>query len=318
MSVTKKRGFGSATKPAVVSSATERFGLDELETKIIDEAKNDGSIKRVKKIDISPDPHQPRKVFDPARHAEMCQSIAAAGILQPLLVRERLDGEPGYLIIAGERRWRAAMEVESIDDILVVVRNDLDPGQILVAQLIENIQRESMTPLDTAQAFERVMKEQGINQRQLGESLGMSESNVSVFMSLLKAPQSVQKAAGQNGLQDATAMAKLARLSAVNPEKADEIAAEIISDRIKPTAVRAVVAQALKDSKKPKNAGKEEILPTGQPITRLVVTSFGWLSGSDEPLLKVTTPTGVFELEFPRDIETTIEALTLSAEERAG
>ncbi len=127
---------------------------------------------------LIPDPEQPRKHFDKEKLAELAQSIAEHGILQPLRVRPAPDqGEPGYYyIVAGERRWRAAGQVDC-NELPVIVR-DSEADRRAFEQLVENLQREDLSDQDEANAYAR-LRQQGYGVRQIAEKLGVSPARVS-------------------------------------------------------------------------------------------------------------------------------------------
>lgn len=321
MSAAKGRGFGALRakpKATAETSVAKRFGLDEEE--IAAAAVANGQVRGIDKKLVSADPAQPRKVFNKEKHEELKTSIARNGLLQPIIVRDKPDPADGVYIIAGERRWRAIMELDDLATIEVIVRNDIAPEMILMAQLIENLQREDMTPLETANAFEAAMKQQSISQRELGAQLGMSESVVSTYMSMLKAPKSIQDAASTGGIKDVTLLAKLSRLAKTNPEKVDELVTQVASGEIASAEARVIANTALKESKGNDNDAKPVRKPVHTPpvVTRLVVTEFGWLSGSDDAVIQLTTKHGLYEISFSGSIDEIVDALTAGAEGRAG
>src|SRR5258706_3886801 len=112
---------------------------------------------------IQPNPMQPRTVFQPERLEELAESIRVNGIIQPLIVRRQ--GEE-YQIIAGERRWRAA-QLAGLAEVPVVVQDVADP-QMLEIALVENIQREELHPIETAHAYDRLYRELGLYQEEIG------------------------------------------------------------------------------------------------------------------------------------------------------
>lgn len=322
MSDVKKRGFGSSrAKPSSeggkATNVTKRFGLDE--EAILAEAVESGQIRKIDKALVSPDPAQPRKIFNQEKHEDLKASIEQHGLLQPIIVRDHPDAGQGVLIIAGERRWRAIMGMPGLKEIDVIVRNDIAPEKILMAQLIENLQREDMTPLETASAFEKAMQQQGISQKELGAQLGMSESLVSTFMSMLKAPSSIQDAASSRDIKDVTLLAKLSRLAKTNPAKADELVEKVASGEIASVEARVLTNNALKDAKGTGAPATKKPAATVTPmITRLLAKKVSWLSGSDEAVIQLETPNGVYEILFDESIEDVIAALQESAEGRAG
>ena len=135
-----------------------------------------------------PNKEQPRKVFDKENLKELSASIKANGVLQPILVQKKEDH---YQIIAGERRWRASC-MAGLYKIPVIVRNP-DHGQKSVWALIENIQREDLSPMEKARAFKKIIDEKRISQEALAASLGQARSSLANFLRLLQLDKEVQK-----------------------------------------------------------------------------------------------------------------------------
>lgn len=131
---------------------------------------------------LRPAPGQPRKVFDPVSIAELTASIAEKGVLQPLLVRPVGDG---FEIVAGERRYRAAKEA-GLDEVPVVVRELSDQAALEIA-IVENLQREDLSPVEEAKAFQQLL-EFGANQEEVGKAVGKSRSAVANSLRLLTLP----------------------------------------------------------------------------------------------------------------------------------
>src|SRR4051812_32092636 len=138
---------------------------------------------------LNPNPHNPRKRFAEEEVEDLARSIRDKGVLQPLLARERSDGQ--YEIIAGERRWRAAQRA-GVHDVPVLVRN-LSDAEALEVALIENIQRADLNPLEEAQGYSQLLTQFGYTQQQLAESLGKSRSHIANTLRLLMLPDAVKK-----------------------------------------------------------------------------------------------------------------------------
>ena len=138
--------------------------------------------------DIATNPNQPRTVFNQAAIDELAASIRTHGVLQPVMVRPRAGGR--YEIVAGERRYRAALEA-GLKRIPAVIRSLTDEESLTVA-LIENIQREDLNPIEAARAYKQLMDDYGLTQTQLGEQIGKKQSTISNAMSLLKLPEEIQ------------------------------------------------------------------------------------------------------------------------------
>ncbi|HEX8446764.1 MAG TPA: ParB/RepB/Spo0J family partition protein [Sphingomonas sp.] len=136
---------------------------------------------------IHPHPGQPRRHFDEASLDELAESIAARGVLQPILVR---PFDRGYQIIAGERRWRAAQRAQ-LHEVPVIIRafNDIETLEVA---LIENIQRQDLNVIEEAEAYQRLMAEYGHSQEALGKLVNKSRSHVANLMRLLDLPEPVR------------------------------------------------------------------------------------------------------------------------------
>lgn len=126
--------------------------------------------------------YQPRRDFDPERLTELADSIAAQGVLQPIVVRALGGGD--YEIVAGERRWRAAQQA-GLDKIPVVVR-DVDEKTALAIALIENIHRDDLHPLEEANALLRLLEEFQLTHQQVAEAVGKSRTSVTNLLRLLE------------------------------------------------------------------------------------------------------------------------------------
>lgn len=321
MSTAKNRGFGALrTKPKAepASGIAKRFGLDEDE--IVAEAIANGQVREIDKSLVSADPAQPRKHFIQEKHENLKASIQENGLLQPIIVRDKANPEEGVFIIAGERRWRAVMDLPDMATIEAIVRNDIAPEKILMVQLIENVQREDMTPLEIANAFSHAIKQQGISQKELGIQLGMSESLVSTYLSMLKAPASIQDAANSRDIKDVTLLAKLSRLAKTNPEEAEQLVAKVGSGELASAEARVLTNDALKKSKGRDGASErpEKAGAASKIVTRLEAVKFSWLSGSDEAIVQLETNHGLYEISFNGSIEEVIADLQANAEGRAG
>lgn len=136
---------------------------------------------------LSPHPHQPRRHFDEAQLDELAGSIAARGLIQPIVVRPHGHD---YQIVAGERRWRAAQRAR-LHEVPVVVR-DFDDSETLEIALVENIQRQDLNAIEEAQAYQRLAGEFGHTQDALARIVHKSRSHVANLLRLLELPESVQ------------------------------------------------------------------------------------------------------------------------------
>lgn len=136
---------------------------------------------------IQPNPMQPRVVFRPDRLEELAASIRANGIIQPLIVRRH---EASFQLVAGERRWRAA-KMAGLSHVPVVIQEIADPLLLEIA-LIENIQREDLNAIETARAYERLGRDLGLSQEEIGRRTGKDRTSITNALRLLKLPAEVQ------------------------------------------------------------------------------------------------------------------------------
>jgi ParB family chromosome partitioning protein len=157
---------------------------------------------------IRPGALQPRRRFAEAELEALAQSIREKGILQPLLVRSLNAEETDFELIAGERRWRAAQQV-GLHEVPVLVRQISD-GEALEIALIENLQREDLSPLEEAEAYRRLIDELGRTQASLAEALGKSRSHIANTVRLLSLPAPVRHRVDEGELSAGHARALLA------------------------------------------------------------------------------------------------------------
>jgi ParB family chromosome partitioning protein len=137
--------------------------------------------------EIDPNPLQPRHAFEEHRLAELAQSIKSHGIIQPLVVSRKGSR---YQLIAGERRWRAAKLIH-LPAVPILIR-EVEPQHLLEITLIENIQREDLSAIETAVAFQRMATELNLNAEEIGIRTGKDRSTVVNFIRLLQLPQDLQ------------------------------------------------------------------------------------------------------------------------------
>ena len=137
--------------------------------------------------EIEPDPDQPRKTFDDETLAELASSIAEHGLIQPIAVRPKVSG--GYLIVAGERRWRAC-RMAGLTEAPVVVK-DVTDEQAMEIALVENLQREDLDPVEEAMGIRELMTRCDLTQEQAARKLGKSRSALANSLRLLNLPENV-------------------------------------------------------------------------------------------------------------------------------
>ena len=171
-------------------------GLDSLFLDTFEDEVKKGGVQEIKISLIDPKGGQPRKVFDSEALAQLADSIAVHGVLQPILLRE--IGGDRYQIIAGERRWRAS-KLAGLTEIPAIV---LDKDELAAAQiaLVENVQRENLNPVEEAMAFRSLANEYGMTQEDLSRQVGKSRSAIANALRLLDLPDEVLKLVSEGDL----------------------------------------------------------------------------------------------------------------------
>ena len=177
MSVKNKRGLGRGLD-ALFEDKKEANVKDNLLTSLPIEF-------------IKPNPLQPRKNFSKEALNDLAASIKDRGILQPIIVRPAKNKDNEWQIIAGERRWKAA-QLAGFHEVPVSVKNIKDEDVAIIA-LIENIQRENLSPIEEALGYKRLMNKFSITQEELGSKMRRSRAYITNFMRLLSLPEEVQK-----------------------------------------------------------------------------------------------------------------------------
>lgn len=161
---------------------------DESPAAVVEIPESAVGVKEIEVSRISGNPEQPRTRFDAKALDELASSIAANGIVQPIVVRR---AGSRYQIVAGERRWRAAQRA-GLHKVPVVIK-EVSDDKILEIALIENIQREELNPIEEANAYRKLIDTIGLTQEQLSERVGKERSLIATSMRLLKLPEEIQK-----------------------------------------------------------------------------------------------------------------------------
>jgi ParB family chromosome partitioning protein len=184
-------------------------GLEALLGPTREEAEREGSLVELAIADIRPNPYQPRRDVDEAALAELTASIKQAGLLQPVVVRQAPGAtKPSFELIAGERRLRAcqALGWEKIP----AVQREVDDRTVLTLALVENLQRDDLSPVDEARGYERLIAEFSLTQQEVADAVGHDRSTVANALRLLKLPAAVLALVHEGGLSVGHARALLA------------------------------------------------------------------------------------------------------------
>ena len=170
-----------------------------------EEARGPAAASEVPVAELDANPFQPRSAIEPVRLAELAASIRASGIVQPILVRRR---GARFQIIAGERRWRAAQAL-GLASVPVVVR-EVPDEQLLELALVENLQRQELSPLEEAQAFQRLQAELGLTQEEIARRVGRDRTTITNALRLLRLPRELRELVAAEKLDAGHARALLA------------------------------------------------------------------------------------------------------------
>lgn len=187
-----------------------------------EQAQASGALRELPVGNIVPNPWQPRRHFDEAALGELAASIQASGLLQPIVVR---PVGSGFELIAGERRWRAAQRL-GWQTVPAVVR-EVDDQSALTLALIENLQRDDLSPIDTALGYQQLMGEFGIAQAEVARLVGRDRSTVANTLRLLKLPTKIQQQLQAGDLSEGHARALLAL---EDPAEMTRLAGQAIAD----------------------------------------------------------------------------------------
>jgi ParB family chromosome partitioning protein len=214
---------------------------------------------------IMPDPHQPREEIEPESLGRLAESLKTRGQLQPIRVRWD-EAQEKYVLICGERRWRAAGLAGLASMSCVVSEGPIDPGELLVMQLVENCLREDLKPIEQAKAFKAIMERNRWSGNQAAKELGIAQPTVVRALALLELPQPVQEQVEQGALAPATAY-EIGK--ARDPEIQEELAARVVNEGLsRSEAIDAVNAakQTSVKSGKGRGAGRTRKPPTSRTL----------------------------------------------------
>jgi ParB family chromosome partitioning protein len=223
---------------------------------------------------------------------ELAQSIRANGIIQPLVVRR--IGER-YELVAGERRWRAA-KLAGLEKIPVVVR-DIPDDRLLEITLVENIQREDLNPMETAAAFDRMMRELGLNPEQVGRRTGKDRTTIVNLIRLLQLPSDLQQLVAERRLSAGHARCLL---TLPTPELQREVAEKSIAQG---WSVRQIerTTQRMVEGRKPKHVDEVET----DPNVKAALHEMERVLGTKVRIVEKAKQKGRIEIEFysPEDLD---------------
>ncbi|MCM1158771.1 MAG: ParB/RepB/Spo0J family partition protein [Bacteroidales bacterium] len=244
---------------------------------------------KVKDIEINKE--QPRKQFNEDALQELADSIAQHGVIEPLIVTKR---ENYYLLVSGERRWRAAMKA-GLKEVPVVVKDYTDQ-QILEIGLIENIQREDLNPIEEAQAYQKLIEEFHLKQDDVAERVSKSRSAITNILRLLKLCEQVQEMVIDEKLSNGHARALL---PIENQELQYDTACKVFDERLSVRETEKLVKKIVNEMNNPKKI--EEAASTEEDLSflyRELEENFKYKLGAKTTVKAKNTEKGKIEIEY--------------------
>ena len=229
-------------------------GLESLFEDAAPSFESDTRIETLPLREIEPDPGQPRKTFDDETLAELSASIAEHGLLQPIAVRPKTSG--GYLIVAGERRWRAS-RMAGLTEVPVIVK-DVTDEQAMELALVENLQREDLDPVEEAAGIRELMTRCDLTQEQAARKLGKSRSALANSLRLLSLPETVLELLKSGFITIGHAKVIL---GLPTPELQEEAAQMIADNQLNVRQAEALCKKLAKPAKEPVAAPLPSALP---------------------------------------------------------
>ena len=229
-------------------------GLESLFEDAAPSFESDTRIETLPLREIEPDPGQPRKTFDDETLAELSASIAEHGLLQPIAVRPKPAG--GYLIVAGERRWRAS-RMAGLTEVPVIVK-DVTDEQAMELALVENLQREDLDPVEEAAGIRELMTRCDLTQEQAARKLGKSRSALANSLRLLSLPETVLELLKSGFITIGHAKVVL---GLPTPELQEEAAQMIADNQLNVRQAEALCKKLAKPAKEPVAAPLPSALP---------------------------------------------------------
>jgi len=241
---------------------------------------------------IQPNPLQPRRIFQHDRMEELAQSIRANGIIQPLVVRRHAEH---YQLVAGERRWRAA-KLAGVAQVPAVIQ-EIPDERLLEITLIENIQREDLNPIETAQAFDRLCRELQLNHEEIGRRTGKDRSTIANLIRLLQLPPDLQQLIAERRLSAGHARCLLALPTA---ELQREVAEKSVAQG---WSVRQVerLTQRIMEDRKPKAVDELQ----ADPNVKAAIQELERVLGTKVRIIEKARQKGRIEIEYysPEDLD---------------
>lgn len=224
----------------------ENLNFDQIETEIRETATTD-EIVDLPLTDLRSNPYQPRQVFAEEALNELADSIRESGVFQPIIVKKSIKG---YEIVAGERRVKACEKI-GLKTIPALIR-DFSDAEMMQIALLENLQREDLTAIEEAKAYEAIIESLDLTQEELGKKLGKSRSHITNMLGLLKLPTAIQNLI----LEQKMTMGHARVLSKLNDnDQITSLAKKVVAEGLSVRALEKLTMKSLKGAK-PKDKAK--------------------------------------------------------------
>jgi ParB family chromosome partitioning protein len=263
---------------------------------------NDERVELIDLTDIRPNPYQPRRHFDEDALNELAASIKVSGVLQPIILRK--SSVKGYEIIAGERRFRAS-KLAGKDSIPAIVR-ELNEEVMMQVAILENLQREDLTSLEEAEAYNMMMDKLSMTQEMVAERLGKSRSYIANHLRLLSLPEEVKKLVQEGKLSNGQARTLL---GLKDKSKIKKLARRAVKEKLTVRQLEHLVAES---NQNPKKDGNKDNAPVKSVYIRkseeLLTDKFG-----TSVIIREKGEKGKIEIEYvsPDDLNRILEELNI-------
>lgn len=283
-------GVNTTQSRKKTGSKSQNIETKEVIKEVIKEVPTEMTLK-IKDIEINKD--QPRKQFNEDALQELADSITQHGVIEPLIVTKR---DNYYLLVSGERRWRASMKA-GLKEVPVVVKDYTDQ-EILEIGLIENIQREDLNPIEEAQAYQKLIEEFHMKQDDIAERVSKSRSAITNILRLLKLAKPVQEMVIDEKLSNGHARALL---PIEDTELQYETACKVFDERLSVRETEKLVKKILNDLANPKVEDKDTTATTVEDLSFLyrdIEEKFKYKLGAKTTIKAKNNDKGKIEIEY--------------------
>jgi ParB family transcriptional regulator, chromosome partitioning protein len=259
------------------------------------------AVQEIKVKELRPNPYQPRKIFEEESIEELKQSIQEHGILQPIIARKSIKG---YEIVVGERRYRAA-KAAKLETVPVIIR-ELSEQQMMELAVLENLQREDLSPIEEAAAYQLLLEKLNITQEELAKRLGKSRPHIANHIRLLSLPPKIQELISEEKISMGHGRALLGLR---NKEKLMILADKVIKEGLNVRQLEYLIQQlndVSRETKKPEKPQKDVFVKEQESILR---ERFGTTVN-----IRQSKNKGKIEIEFfsKEDLERILDMLELN------